>query len=146
MLSNNGVGQFFENVSCLQWVDGSFTAFAHVWSLFDCCFSMFSHLPFWKSCVVIAEDIHGSGKYSWEDGRVYEGQWDRTVDKLQHKAVPAAFFHFPNAFARRNFLFGTYHLIILISQESYAWPWQVQMGRWPRLRGWFLVHNRNLDL
>ena len=25
-----------------------------------------------------SEDIHGTGKYSWEDGRVYEGQWDRT--------------------------------------------------------------------
>lgn len=23
------------------------------------------------------EDIHGPGKYSWDDGRVYEGQWDR---------------------------------------------------------------------
>ena len=24
-----------------------------------------------------AEDIHGEGKYSWEDGRVYDGQWDK---------------------------------------------------------------------
>lgn len=39
------------------------------------------------SCAICAwnhsqlKDIHGQGKYSWEDGRVYEGQWDRTALK-----------------------------------------------------------------
>ena len=59
-------GQFHENETCQQ----SFFASSELHSMVLRC-----HAD--SQCAFATEDIHGEGKYSWEDGRVYEGQWDK---------------------------------------------------------------------